>query len=888
MKKGSTLSAEFLVLPVPARVALDGRGITLPEAPALALTGKQGASGDRVVLREAGNARRVAEVDRAQIRFLPADDAPADLRTWARQPEGYALVVDETGVRIWASQPAGRLYGAVTLRQLRRQCGRRLPGLRIGDAPKLAHRGVQLSFPQGHTAYRHAFMRDLVPELARWKINALYLYLESYFDFPSLPHMAGPGAMTPQEARDLDELCRSYGIALIPQLNVMAHSGELLSLQKYAHLAEHAPGQDHRMVSGFNLCATSPEVKRLVRGMLEDMFDAFSADLIHVGGDEVSVLGECPNCLKRKGKLDKLGLYLHYFDDIQKIARRRGRRIGIWGDMLLHYARPLPAPERKRVFAGLRDGTVIYDWHYSSGSPDTLAFFVEDGWDTIACSSTNLCYSAAMWPTQSENQRELFADAIRVGAMGGITTAWCNFTGLHEEQLNYLFASGATALWSGPTEKDLAPGLSTDRFEQAYCLQRYDLRTTTVTRYAHAIGDASGPVLSPLAPYHNANLRKCLYHTDNVLTFWQHYAHILQGGPLNKYRAGVAGARRLWRQVEREARTCDDPYLVLQEGPLLMHEHLLRRFDMTEALYRRYDQAARAQFADPRRCARLLNEVAGLLLRHVDDFPPIERYLATARRLVGLDRSSILRVRATRRKARELAAFLKHLAVAERPLPAFSQFSGMFFGVVRTDWYGDREHEWAEGPARFQRYTINGTAPWAPAPEAVKEPGPWVSVRDYDLTALIPWTAPLSELDYPRKHAFTPRVFSTAECHVHDDLFAGGQQGVVFFRVRFRCAEPMKLEIGLGYDGPVKAWLDRQAVFTDETGTNPAYPCKGRAPCDVRKGRHEIMVALSSNHGKAYGLSMQLTRLDTFAGGVRSVVLPSLIKHGGPQIVIAG
>jgi hypothetical protein len=877
MNKKRTSFDEFLLLPVPARLALEGGGIVLAETPTLALAGAGDAPSDRVVVSEAGAVRRVADAGRAQIRFLPADDAPLDLQEWARQPEGYALAIDEAGVRIWAAQPAGRLYGAVTLRQLRRQFGRSLPGVRIGDAPKLAHRGVQLSFPQGHTAYRHAYMRDLVPELARWKINALYLYLESFFDFPSLPHRAGPGAMTPQEARELDELCRAYGIALIPQLNVMAHSGELLTLQKYAHLAEHAPGQDHRMVSGFNLCATSPEVKRLVRGMLEDMFDAFSADIIHVGGDEVSVLGECRGCQQRKGKLDKLGLYLQYFDGIQKIAQRRGRRIGIWGDMLLHYARPLAAPERNRVFGRLRNGTVIYDWHYGGGSPETLRFFVEDGWETMACSSTNLCGLASLWPAQSANQRELFADAIRAGAAGGVTTAWCNFTGLHEEQFNYLFATGATALWSGPTDTALAPGLSLDRFEQAYCLHRYDLRSTTLTRYAHAIGDASGPVLSALAPYNGANVRKCLYHTDNVLTFWQQYASILGGGRLKQYRAGVAGARLLWRQVEREARTCPDPYLALQEGPLLMHEHLLRRFEMTEAVYRLYDEAARVQFEDRPRCARLLREAAGLLRRHVKDFPPIERYLATARRLLGLDRSSILRMQATRRKAGDLAAFFKHLAVAERPLPAFSQFSGMFFGVVRTDWYGDREHEWAEGPARFRRYTINGIAPWAPAPEAVKEPGPWVSVRAYDLTALIPWTAPLSELDYPRKHVFTPRVFSAAECHVHDDLFAGGQQGVVFFRVRFRCAEPMKLEIGLGYDGPVKAWLDGQAVFTDETGTNPAYPCKGRAPCDVRKGRHEIMVALSSNHGKAYGLSVQLTRLDVPAGGVRPVVLPSLI-----------
>ena len=101
------------------------------------------------------------------------------------------LVISADGVKVFAAASAGRLYGAFTLSQLLRQFGRRLPGMRIGDAPKLAHRGCN-SIRQGRTAYRRDYMHYVVPQLARWKINAIYLYLETFFQFPSLT--AGKGA----------------------------------------------------------------------------------------------------------------------------------------------------------------------------------------------------------------------------------------------------------------------------------------------------------------------------------------------------------------------------------------------------------------------------------------------------------------------------------------------------------------------------------------------------------------------------------------------------------------------------------------------------------------------------------------------------------------------
>jgi hypothetical protein len=873
----SVHATDLLILPVPRSVAFTGGTLTCAAPLTLAMLGPGDAITDPTVAHELDGARWVAGPARALVRFEPADGAPSDLAKWVRQPEGYCLVVDANGIRVWAATPAGRLYAAMTLRQLRRQFGSRLPCLRIGDAPTLGLRGVQLVFVQGHTAYRARYMRHVVPQLARWKINALYLYLENYFEFPSLPHLAGPGAMTADDARELDALCRAYHIKLIPMLNLLGHASETLYLQRYAHLAEHSADADPRLTPGSNFCPTAPEARRLVATMLRDAMDAFSSDLIHVGGDEVAMLGQCPRCRARRDRLDAFGLYVRHFAWLRDLAQQRGRRIGIWGDMLLHYAHNASARMRERVLAPLRAGTVIHDWHYGGGAPETLKFFTKAAFDTVASSSSNLCYMASLWPGMAVAQRQLFADAVRAGAGGGMTTAWCNFLGLHEEQFNYLFATGGTALWSGPTDDALAPDLALTRFERAYSLQRYGLRSDALTVYWHTLGDGLGPVLSPLAPFNGTSLRKCLYHTDNVLTFWVRYAQALRGNRLGQYRAGVRKARTLWEAVRAQAPAGDDPYVPLQAAPLLMHEHLLHRFDTTEAVYKLYAQAALVQFKDQRRCAKLMCAAADRLRAHLADFPPIERYLRAARRDLGLERSSLARVRATQRKIRALAAFFEHLGRSDRPLPVFLQLHDMFLQQSRIDWPGIREHDWVAAPPRFRRYTIESGPFWGDGPRTTLEPGPHVAVQRFMVSRLQPMLGTIGDVPYPRRRAglgFKLREFPEVTCGLHHEWFPNGENGVVYLATRVHCTEPMRLELSLGYDGPIKVWVDRKPVFEDPAGTNPTYLDKARVPLAARRGTHEIMLAFASNSGRAYDFVLVLKRMDATPAG--SVVLPEV------------
>ena len=100
-------------------------------------------------------------------------------------------------------------------------------------------------------------------------------------------------------------------------------------------------------------------------------------------------------------------------------------------------------------------------------------------------------------------------------------------------------------------------------------------------------------------------------------------------------------------------------------------------------------------------------------------------------------------------------------------------------------------------------------------------------------------------------------------CDLHRELGARAPQDThVFMACRLQCVEPMKLAARLGYDGPVKVWIDDTLLFHDPSGTNPATPDRATIPFQVGIGHHEVVVALGSNQGQAWGIFLRFKRLD--------------------------
>lgn len=140
-------------------------------------------------------------------------------------------------------------------------------------------------------------------------------------------------------------------------------------------------------------------------------------------------------------------------------------------------------------------------------------------------------------------------------------------------------------------------------------------------------------------------------------------------------------------------------------------------------------------------------------------------------------------------------------------------------------------------------------------------------IRQWRTSKVLPDAAKLGRLACPdtsnKKLRWRRREFLTAFADVHtewQDL--AGQDNHIVYACRFNCPEKMPLALWLGYDGPVKVWVDRKMVFHDPNGINPAEIDAKRIDLNAGKGGHEIVVALGSNCGLAWGVFLRIERPD--------------------------
>jgi len=80
-----------------------------------------------------------------------------------------------------------------------------------------------------------------------------------------------------------------------------------------------------------------------------------------------------------------------------------------------------------------------------------------------------------------------------------------------------------------------------------------------------------------------------------------------------------------------------------------------------------------------------------------------------------------------------------------------------------------------------------------------------------------------------------------------------GQPGVIYLRAEVESDRDARGLLKLGYDGPIRAWVNGKEVFAGP-GTNPAVPDKAVVYADYRRGANEILIALDTNGGKAWGI----------------------------------
>jgi hypothetical protein len=252
-------------------------------------------------------------------------------------------------------------------------------------------RALHLIGPQPQ---RLSVTKRLITEvLAPMGFNVLILEVDYSFQYKSHSELECRG-INKDQARDLTELCHQHGIRLIPLFNCLGHqswggtTGALLKEYPQFDETPHV-SQDNKGIYCREWCPSNPEVNKIVFDLLDELIDAFEADALHAGMDEVFLIGDerCPRC---KGK-DVGGLFAKVVNELHRhLVEEKGVEMLIWGDRLLDAATfsygkwEASTTGSHRAIDLIPKDVIICDWHYERREDyPSVRFFQEKGFRVL-------------------------------------------------------------------------------------------------------------------------------------------------------------------------------------------------------------------------------------------------------------------------------------------------------------------------------------------------------------------------------------------------------------------------------------------------------------------------------------------------------------------------
>jgi hypothetical protein len=305
-----------------------------------------------------------------------------------------------------------------------------------------------------------ATLKYMVELLAHLKVNTFSLYIEYPFRYERHPMVwENTQPLTAEEILDLDGFCREHGVDFIPSQASFGHLERLLSKEPYRHLAN-TPARELRATrdygrQGGSLDPTNPASVKLLAELYEEFLPQFSSPYFNACCDEVWDLGEGRSA-GRAARIGKGRLFAEFIGRIERLSRRHGKRLMIWGDIVKHHfesARAIP-----------KDVILLNWWYYEHDIHEWMVEHSrnirESGHELVVCPGVNNW--VAFMPRTAvmrENIRGFAAAGQACGAMGLVNTEWGD--GGHFNLLGTAlpgFASGAEHSWSHRKADDASIG----------------------------------------------------------------------------------------------------------------------------------------------------------------------------------------------------------------------------------------------------------------------------------------------------------------------------------------------------------------------------------------------------------------------------------------------
>ena len=267
----------------------------------------------------------------------------------------------------------------------------------------------------------------VLPALARLGVNVLVVEVNYNFAFQSHPELRGPDPLTIEDVRTLVEQCREYAIRLIPQFMCLGHQSWakqtfplLIQYPQFDETPDQFPDNDEIYCRSW--CPRHPELNPIVFALMGELLDAFQADALHVGMDEVFLIASdhCPRC--RGG--DPGDIFAAAVKDTHEfLVGQRGVQMLMWGDRLLDdavmgYGEWESARNGTHTaLASIPKDIIQVDWHYElMENYPSIPFFIQQDFRVLPAGWRQVESTEALLQSAAQN--------IGPGMLGHLCTTW--------------------------------------------------------------------------------------------------------------------------------------------------------------------------------------------------------------------------------------------------------------------------------------------------------------------------------------------------------------------------------------------------------------------------------------------------------------------------------
>jgi len=261
-------------------------------------------------------------------------------------------------------------------------------GLQAEQSNKEPWRGVHLSIGNQRAVDQ---LIGVVERLSEMGINVIVGEINYGYQYQSHPELRQRTAVSAKQIKRLLEECRKHEIRLIPQFQCLGHQSWKKNtaplLTKYPQFDE-TPGQypDNEGIYCRSWCPLHADVNKVVFALMDELIEVFEADALHVGLDEVFLIGE-DACSRCKGR-NKAELFARAVNDYHNhLVGKHKIEMLLWGDRLIDASKysygkwEASANDTAGAVDLISKDIIICDWHYELREAyESVPMFLEKGY----------------------------------------------------------------------------------------------------------------------------------------------------------------------------------------------------------------------------------------------------------------------------------------------------------------------------------------------------------------------------------------------------------------------------------------------------------------------------------------------------------------------------